>query len=332
MASAGGNNQNLTTKVLQASTTTKQQREKAFTDLITSQLAQQFQAMKSLVPKHVTPERMARIGLQAISRNPKLMDCTPESIIGAIMNCATLGLEPNLIGHAFLVPFWNNKTGKMECQFQIGYKGMLDLVRRSGDVSSVYAYEVCENDEFDYELGVNAKLKHKPLLRGDRGAVYAYYSVYHLKDGGFGFYVISKDDAMAHAQKFSKSKKDGVLYGTWIDHFDEMAKKTALKAMTKYMPTSIETPERRAELEALTRDDMVIKLEKDKTGLSGSDMMFVTQTVDMETGEIISNAETAELPAQQVDENYTKQVDTPQAQPTKEETELEKHRRLTKNL
>ncbi len=283
MAAANGNNQALANKAQSVNLTQQQQKEQAFTTVITSELGRQFKAMQSLVPKHVTPERMARIGLQAISRNPTLMECTPESVVGAIMNCATLGLEPNLIGHAYLVPFRNGKTGKMEAQFQIGYKGLLDLVRRTGDVSQVYAYEVRESDEFDYELGVHATLKHKPAT-SERGEVTGYYSVYHLKDGGYGFFYISKDEAMAHAQKFSKSKtKEGKLFGPWADHFDEMAKKTAMKAMTKYMPISVEA---QAIMEGISRDESVVKVQEDKTGVTGESFFTATYDVDMETGEV----------------------------------------------
>ncbi|WP_319403232.1 recombinase RecT [uncultured Anaeromusa sp.] len=284
MAAANGNNQALANKAQNVNLTSQQQKEQSFTSVITSELGKQFKAMKSLVPKHVTPERMARIGLQAISRNPKLMECTPESVVGAIMNCATLGLEPNLIGHAYLVPFWNGKTKKMEAQFQIGYKGLLDLVRRTGDVSQVYAYEVRENDEFDYELGVHANLKHKPAA-SNRGDVTGYYSVYHLKDGGYGFFYLSRAEALEHAERFSKSKdKDtGKLYGPWADHFDEMAKKTAMKAMTKYMPISVEA---QAIMEGISRDESVVKVQEDKTGVTGESFFTATYDVDLETGEV----------------------------------------------
>lgn len=282
MAAANGNNQALANKAQSVNITPQQQKENAFTSVITSELGRQFKAMQSLVPKHVTPERMARIGLQAISRNPKLMECSPESVVGAIMNCATLGLEPNLIGHAYLVPFYNGKTGKMEAQFQIGYKGLLDLVRRTGEVSQVYAYEVRENDEFDYELGVHANLKHKPAT-SERGEVTGYYSVYHLKDGGYGFFYLSKAEAMEHAQRFSKSQKGGKLFGPWADHFDEMAKKTAMKAMTKYMPISVES---QSIMEGINRDEAVVKVQEDKTGITGESFFTATYDVDAETGEV----------------------------------------------
>lgn len=277
MASASGNNQALTEKAQGA---LADQKKSTFTQVITQDLARQFKAMKSLVPKHVTPERMARVGLQAISRTPDLMKCTPESVVGAIMNCATLGLEPNLIGHAYLVPFFNGKSSRWEAQFVIGYKGLLDLVRRTGDVSRVYAYEVQENDEFEYELGVNATLKHKPAMT-DRGQVIGYYAVYHLKDGGYGFFYLSKDEAMEHALKFSKSQKDKRLFGPWADHFDEMAKKTALRAMMKYMPISVEA------YEGISRDEAVIKVQPDKTGIT--DEAFFTATY--ESGEAHDGSE-----------------------------------------
>lgn len=270
-----------------------QQKEKGFQQVITSELAKQFQAMKSLVPKHVTPERLARVALQALSRNPKLMECTPESIIGSIMNCATMGLEPNLIGHAYIVPFYNNKIGKMEAQFQIGYKGIIDLIRRTGDLSRLYAYEVYENDEFDYELGVESKLKHKPILRGARGEVIAYYAVYHLKDGGYGFYVLSKEDALEHALRYSKSQKNSTLFGPWKDNFDEMAKKTAVKMMSKYMPLSIETEEKQAIMEGVNRDETVISIKKDHTGVTNEGFFDSTHVIaDTEMGEVLALGKT----------------------------------------
>lgn len=308
-------------KLNEKSLTPAQQKEQSFQKVITSELAKQFQAMKSLVPKHVTPERLARVGLQALSRNPKLMECTPESIIGAIMNCATMGLEPNLIGHAYLVPFWNNKTKKMEAQFQIGYKGYIDLVRRTGEVSRIYAYEVRENDEFSYELGVNATLTHKPLMKGDRGDVIAYYSVYHLKDGGYGFHVMSKDEAMQHAMRFSKSQKDGKLFGPWQDNFDEMAKKTAIRMMIKYMPISIESQEIQNIMEGISRDEKVVTVKKDNTGVT-DETFFDSQymTVDMETGEIL-NGDNSEQPTNASDSEAEEGLSM-----------KEKHERMTSRL
>ncbi|MED4581843.1 recombinase RecT [Brevibacillus choshinensis] len=258
-----------------------------FNAVIKKELADNFQAIKSLVPKHMTPERLARITLTAISRTPLLTECTPASIVGAVMNCATLGLEPNLIGHAYLVPY-RNKQGFMECQFQIGYKGQIDLIRRTGDVSKIYAETVYENDLFIYIKGEDKRLIHVPFdmlhhLENfvpknddfmeimmaqavtaikksgakDEGKPVRYYSAYRLKDGSFDFVTMTAEQCLKHAMVHSKSKKDGKLIGTWKDHFESMCKKTCIKEMAKYMPISIEVQEK------LATDEAVLKIRKD---------------------------------------------------------------------
>lgn len=285
-----------------------------FNAVIKKELADNFQAIKSLVPKHMTPERLARITLTAISRTPKLAECLPETIVGAVMNCATLGLEPNLIGHAYLVPFRNNKTQQMECQFQIGYKGQLDLIRRTGDVSKIYAEIVYENDLFVYMKGEDKRLVHVPFdmldkmsdfvpdrdngfldfmiaaaldeIRKkqpkDQGAPVRYYSAYRLKDGSFDFVTMTKEQCLRHAHRFSKSKYQGELTGPWKDHFDSMALKTCIKEMAKYMPISIEIQEK------LATDEAVLKTRKDN-GIE-SDSIFDVEYKVMEDTETSDDA------------------------------------------
>ncbi|MNC00660.1 recombination and repair protein RecT [compost metagenome] len=190
-------------------------------------------AIAQAIPKHLTPDRLLRIATTSIRTNPKLKVCTPESLLGAVMQCAQLGLEPSILGHAYLIPYKNK--GVDECQFQIGYKGLIELARRTGQISSIMAQAVHQNDEFEYEYGINEKLKHVPA-DGERGPVVKYYSYAKFKDGGYSFMVMSRQDIMIHRDKFSKAK----TYGPWVDHFDEMAKKTVLKALMKYMPISVE--------------------------------------------------------------------------------------------
>jgi recombination protein RecT len=190
-------------------------------------------AIAQAIPKHLTPDRLLRIATTSIRTNPKLKVCTPESLLGAVMQCAQLGLEPSILGHAYLIPYKNK--GVDECQFQIGYKGLIELARRTGQISSIMAQAVHQNDEFEYEYGIDEKLKHVPA-DGERGPVVKYYSYAKFKDGGYSFMVMSRQDVMIHRDKFSKAK----TYGPWVDHFDEMAKKTVLKALMKYMPISVE--------------------------------------------------------------------------------------------
>lgn len=200
-------------------------------------------AIAQAIPQHMTPERLLRIATTSIRTNPKLKVCTPESLLGAVMQCAQLGLEPTVLGHAYLIPYKNKKKDEKgreigwvdEAQFQIGYKGLIELARRTGQISSIMAQAVHEHDEFEYEYGINEKLRHVPA-DGDRGQVVKYYAYAKFKDGGYSFLVMSRQDIENHRDKFSKAKN----YGPWVDHFDEMAKKTVLKALMKYMPISIE--------------------------------------------------------------------------------------------
>ena len=198
----------------------------------------QGQIAKAL-PSVLTPERYTRMVMTALSTNPKLQSCTPESFLGAVMQAAQLGLEPNTpLGQAFLIPYNNSrKIGKdwvkvMECQFQIGYKGMLDLAYRSGEVSIVDAQAVHKNDKFDYEYGLEPKLIFKPTLT-DRGPVIAYYAMFKTKAGGFGFLVMSKEDIVAYKEQYRPGDDK---YSGWTTNFDAMAKKTVLKQALKYAP------------------------------------------------------------------------------------------------
>lgn len=189
--------------------------------------------IKKALPSVITPERFTRMALTAISTNPKLAECTPQSFMGALMNAAQLGLEPNTpLGQAYLIPYRNK--GKMEVQFQIGYKGMIDLAHRSGEFANIYAQTVYENDTFDYELGLEPKLVHKPAT-SNRGEVIMYYAVFKLVNGGFGFEVMSKEDIQEHAKTYSQAYGSG--YSPWTKNFDEMAKKGL--ALDTPIPTPI---------------------------------------------------------------------------------------------
>ncbi len=186
--------------------------------------------IKKALPAVITPERFTRMVLSAISVNPKLAECTPQSFLGAMMTAAQLGVEPNTaLGQAYLVPFRNH--GTLECQFQLGYKGLIDLAYRSGEVSIIQAHVVYANDEFTYELGLDPQLKHVPA-QSDRGEAIAYYAMFKTKDGGYGFEVMSLSDVQAHAKRYSKAYGSG----PWQTNFDEMAKKTVLKRVLKYAP------------------------------------------------------------------------------------------------
>ena len=194
--------------------------------------------IRKALPSMIKPERFSRMIDSALSSNPKLSQCTSASFLGAMMASAQCGLEPNTVAQeAWIIPY--NDHGTLKAQFQLGAQGRVRLAQR--DHTTVDAKVVYANDEFEYEFGLNPKLKHIPALK-DRGEPIAYYAVWRNRDYGedaFGFEVMSKEDVERHARRFSKAYNSG----PWRDHFDSMAKKTVIIQALKYAPLSVETRE-----------------------------------------------------------------------------------------
>lgn len=245
-------------------------------------------AIKKALPSVITPERFTRMVLSALSSTPKLAECSPQSFLAAMMTAAQLGVEPNTaLGQAYLLPYRNH--GQMECQFQLGYKGLIDLAYRSGEVSVIQAHTVYENDVFEYELGMDPKLRHVPA-KADRGEAVAYYAMFKTKDGGYGFEVMSVDDVQRHAQRYSKSYGSGT--SPWRSNFDEMAKKTVLKRALKYAPLKSDFVRGVAQdetIKAELSDEMYAV--PDETVFEAEGEEIDSTSVDTETGEVIGSAE-----------------------------------------
>lgn len=237
------------------------------------------------LPSVMTPERFTRMVLSAISTNPKLASCTPASFLGAMMNAAQLGLEPNTpLGQAYILPYQNK--GTLEAQFQIGYKGLIDLAYRSGEVELVQAHIVYANDKFEVQLGLEPKLVHVPADK-DRGEAIKVYAMFKTKSGGYGFEVMSMDAIRLHAEKYSKAYKSG--YSPWSTNFEEMAKKTVLKKCLKYAPL-------KSDFVRQVTQDMSVKTEIDEDMSFVPDNVFEAEysevvDVDTDTGEIVENSE-----------------------------------------
>lgn len=234
------------------------------------------------LPSVITPERFTRIVLSAISVNPKLAECTPKSFLGAMMTSAQLGLEVNTpLGQAYVLPYMNH--GVMEAQFQLGYKGLIDLAYRSGEVEVIQAHVVYANDEFTCEYGLEPKLTHKPADH-DRGEPTKVYAVFKTKSGGFGFEVMSMDDVRRHAAKYSKAY--GSNYSPWKTNFEEMAKKTVLKRVLKYAPLKSDF------VRQVVQDDTVKHgISEDMYSVPDETIIDVDSepVVDESTGEVIDN-------------------------------------------
>lgn len=201
--------------------------------------SKEFQSQMAMaLPKTMTAERLTRIVMTECRKVPALLNCAPESFFGAVLQCAQLGLEPgNALGHCYLLPFGNGKAkdGRPNCQLIIGYRGMIDLARRSGQILSINAYCVHQSDDFSYELGLHPDIHHVPASVADRGPVSHVYAVAQLKGGGVQFEVMSR----AEIEEVRKTSKAGQS-GPWSSHWEEMAKKTVIRRLFKYLPVSIE--------------------------------------------------------------------------------------------
>lgn len=188
-------------------------------------------------PTHLkaNAERYIRQFCTQLRLNPRLVECEQGSLIGAMMTGTALGLDPSpSLGEFYIVPYRNKSKG-FEAQFQLGYKGMVALAYRGG-VRRFQAHIIYEKDEYDYGLGLNPYINHKPYLKGDRGKAIAYYAVVQLPSGDVVFDIMSQADVDAHARRYSKSVDDG----PWRTEFDEMAKKTVAKNLFKWIPKSTE--------------------------------------------------------------------------------------------
>lgn len=205
--------------------------------MLNAYLAKAAPAIKDVVPKHLTPERMIKLVAASASRQPEILECTPLSIVQSLIIASSAGLELNTpLGMAYLVAYKNNKTQTREAQLIIGYRGLLELARRSGMLSSIEAHVVHERDGFEIKFGFDPKLDYEPYLgAGDAGAPIAVYAAAHLKDGGRQMEVMR----IADVEKIRARSKAG-NYGPWVTDYEEMCKKTVLKRLCKLLPMSIE--------------------------------------------------------------------------------------------
>ncbi|MEV0115564.1 recombinase RecT [Streptomyces sp. NPDC050844] len=217
-------------------------------------LVQFVQSMRGEIaralPAHVAnPERIARIALTELRRVEHLAECTQESFGGALMTCAQLGLEPGgALGEAYLLPFWSKKARAYEVQLVIGYQGMIRLFWQHPAAAGLTARTVHENDEFEYEDGLDPVLRHKPA-RSNRGRPTDYYAIAKMANGGSAFVVMSVEDVEAIRQR-SKSRDSG----PWSTDYDAMARKTVIRQLFKILPKSPELARAVAHDEGVRRD------------------------------------------------------------------------------
>lgn len=225
-------------------------------------LARMAPEIRRALPKHMDADRLARIAMTTIRTTPKLLECSLPSLMGAVMQAAQLGLEPGLLGHCYIVPY-----GK-EAQFIIGYRGMIDLARRSGNIESIQVHEVYENDYLEMEYGLQDTLRHIPWhLRSDErqtepGGIRGAYMVARFKDGGHYIHYMPIQEIYQHKKR---SKAAG--NGPWVTDEIEMIKKTVVRSGWKWLPISVEI------MRAVESADETVKAD-----VEGDDDLIVDST------------------------------------------------------
>lgn len=236
---------------------------------IASTIAQLKPEIARALPKHLDADRIARLALTAVRKDRKLAECTPESFAGALLTAAALGLEPNVNGEAYLVPY------KGECTLIVGYAGFAKLFWQSPLAKHIDAQAVHENDDFDYAYGLAPYLTHKPA-RGDRGAVTHYYAAATLTTGASAFVVLSKDEVKA-----LRGGKVGTSGGI-ADPQHWMERKTALRQLVKLLPKSA------ALNAALTADERTgTDLHAERVAEREPQAIAPQQAIDTVTGEVM---------------------------------------------
>jgi recombination protein RecT len=182
--------------------------------------------LEGAVPSEMCAKRLIRLFFVELSKNTDLNKCTTDSICGAIMSCAQLGLEPGIAGMLYLIP----RGGKMT--IQLGYRGMIELCHRSGKVSTIKSYSVFENDQFSVDQGSEDKIIHKRGM-GNRGRMIGVYAIVTMKDGSQHFDVMDMDEL-----KELRVRSGSMNSPAWRTDYQQMAQKTVIKRVLKYAPTS----------------------------------------------------------------------------------------------
>ncbi len=188
-----------------------------------------------VLPKHLTLDRMLKVAVSCITKTPQLLECTQISLVQSLMVLGELGLEPGgALGLGYLVPF--SKGGKYKvCTPIIGYRGYIELARRSGQLSQIEARVVRERDKFDVAFGLEQRLEHVPTRDPNPGEVVLVYCIARLKDGGVHFEVMTRAD-VERIRKRSKASSSG----PWVTDWEAMARKTAVRQAARWLPLSPE--------------------------------------------------------------------------------------------
>ena len=203
------------------------------------------QRIQEALPGNIGYTNMASIALNILRVDTNLQKCTPISFICAVLQSVQLNLEPNTpLGHCYIIPYWNSKIKRYEAQWQIGYKGLLEMGYRTNEIIEIDARKVFKGDKIDWQYGTDEFLKHKPVEKNwiydDKTGlpiVTHYYAIFKTNREVTKFVVWTKGQVEKHMNRFSPAaKKDA--FSPWMTTPDLMAQKTVLRDLMRYAPLS----------------------------------------------------------------------------------------------
>lgn len=210
-------------------------------DVFKTHLTLAMPTLRHMIPTHVSAEKFQAMIVTAVAYDKNLLECTPESLVREAAQAAELGLSLNKsLREADILTVWNGSAQRKEAQMRPRYMGLMKLARQSGEIADIYAHVVHEGDSFSYELGLDKKLHHVP---GGDGQVTHSYCVWATKDGVKAFEVLDRkrlDNIRDRSEGYRAFKANKIKSTPWESDYEEMCRKTAVRAASKYMPISNE--------------------------------------------------------------------------------------------
>lgn len=280
-------------------------------------LEKQKPQLAAALPKHVSPDRMIRLACTEFAKNPLLQKCTPVSVFGAIIQASQLGLEIGVLGQAYLVPYRNTKNNTYEAQFIPGYKGLIGLARRSGEVTSIETNIVYANDRFDLKLGLETSVDHVPNLDGDRGTPRLVYGVAKFRDGGHHFEWMTMGDVNKIRARSKASSN-----GPWVTDYEQMVRKTLIRRMSNYLPMSIEL-QQAIQIGDAAEEGKRATLDGDFVVVQDDDQDDQQQegpaSIDQDTGEILDSTTANKIAHQPEPERIPQQTRQAEHEPARQQ-------------
>jgi recombination protein RecT len=233
-------------------------------------IASRKDAFALVAGKHFNPDRLIKLAHGALARTPKLAECTPASLLVALMRCAELELEPDGAlpqRRMWLIPRWNKRLnrgkGAQECTYLMDYRAQIQKARETELVTSVVASPVCERDHFELHYDADGssitKFEFEPDVFGDRGKVIGYFAAARIEGGEVQLVAMSRKQAEAFRDKYGPRNKRDELTGPWVggdDQFDEMSMKTCLRKLWKLLPAGKSEEARRFQQHIASEGDV----------------------------------------------------------------------------